>query len=98
MNRLFRTLRNIVERPQEAEEESRASILPGFDNRVEVLYRYAQNAAAYEDDLDGTLAQIDENLEALRIAMEAALDSGKDRDALEYLRLAARLRPQRDLL
>lgn len=94
MNRLFKTLRNIVERPQPVGGDA----LPGFDNRVEVLYKYAESAAAYEDDLDKNLTMIDDQLEMLRLHMEKALDAGKDRDALEYIRLAARLRPQQDLL
>ena len=44
-----------------------------------------------EDVLVDQLALLQEN-------MEQALDAGQDRDALEYLRLAARFRPQRDLL
>ena len=36
MNRLFQTLRNIVEKPQpEAEDVSAGEALPGFDNRLE---------------------------------------------------------------
>ena len=38
MNRLFKTLRNIVEKPiSEQEAEQREDALPGFDNRIEVL-------------------------------------------------------------
>jgi hypothetical protein len=39
-----------------------------------------------------------EQLAQLQQMMELAIDEGKDRDALEYLRLAVRLRPQRELL
>src|SRR5262249_40369091 len=39
-----------------------------------------------------------DQLTQLQEHMEAAIDYGADRDALEYLRLAVRLRPQRDLL
>ena len=97
MNRLFKTLKTIVERPQAAESD-RPDALPGFDNRVEVLYKYAETAVAYEDDLARNLTEVDTTLDSLRGAMEMSIDAGRDRDALEYLRLAARLRPQRDLL
>ncbi len=101
MNRLFQTLRNIVEKPRpeiDAPAEGTAEALPGFDNRLEVLCSYAERSAAYEDDLTASLDRIVEQLEQLQDCMELALDEGYDRDALEYLRLAARLRPQRDLL
>jgi hypothetical protein len=99
MNRLFQTLRNIVEKPQpEAEEDSTGDALPGFDNRLEVLCAYAERSAAYEDELTARHEQIADDLAQLQERMEASLDEGEDRDALEYLRLAFRLRPQRDLL
>jgi hypothetical protein len=97
MNRLFNTLRNFVERPQ-AEVEEIEDALPGFENRLEVLCRYAERAAAYEDDLRANYDDVMDQLGQLQALMEAALDEGEDAHALEYLRLAARLRPQRDLL
>ncbi len=50
MNRLFQTLRNIVEKP-EAPVEQPADALPGFDNRLTVLCTYAERSASYEDEL-----------------------------------------------
>jgi hypothetical protein len=97
MNRLFNTLRNFVERPQSEVEETEEA-LPGFENRLEVLCRYAERAAAYEDDLQANYDEVIDQLWLLQALMEAALDEGEDAHALEYLRLAARLRPQRDLL
>ncbi len=75
-----------------------ADALPGFDSRIDVLCRYAQNAAGYEDDLLSAYHDVEEQLTALEDQTERALQSGKDRDALEYVRLLVRLRPQRDLL
>jgi hypothetical protein len=99
MNRLFNTLRGIREKPKEIPDAVEAEeALPGFDNRMEVLTNYAERSAAYEDDLIGNLAQIMEHLNLLQQQMELALDESRDRDALEYLRIAARIRPQRDLL
>jgi hypothetical protein len=99
MNRLFKTLRNIVEKPiSEQEAEQREDALPGFDNRIEVLSTYAERSAAYEEDLQNNFDEVAEQLLQLQELMEATIDAGRDRDALEYLRLAARLRPQRDLL
>ncbi len=95
MNRLFQTLRNIVEKP--AVEEP-AEALPGFDNRLAVLCTYAERSATYEDELTARYNEVADDLARLQELMEGALDSGEDRDALEYLRLAVRLRPQRDLL
>lgn len=93
MNRLFNTLRNFVEKPQVIEDA-----LPGFDNRVEVLYRYAERASAYEDELQANYDAVLDQLSQLQGMMEVAIEQGLDAHALEYLRLAARLRPQRDLL
>jgi hypothetical protein len=99
MNRLFQTLRNIVEKPQPEDENAAVEeALPGFDNRLEVLCTYAERSAAYEDELTARFGQVADDLAQLQEHMEAALDRGEDRDALEYLRLAVRLRPQRDLL
>ena len=43
-------------------------------------------------------ARVQERLDKLQARVESALDIGKDRDAFEFIRLAARLRPQFDLL
>jgi hypothetical protein len=103
MNRLFHTLRGIVDRSgaqprADAAPSPGEEALPGFDNRIEVLSSYAERSAAYEDDLLAHLDQIIDQLAQLQEYMESAIDNGADRDALEYLRLAVRLRPQRDLL
>ncbi len=99
MNRLFQTLRGFVERPRPIEEmEANVEALPGFENRIEVLSKYAERASAYEETLQNQYDQISDQMMQLQGLMEQALDAGEDRDALEYLRLAARLRPQRALL
>ncbi len=99
MNRLFNTLRGIREKPREIPDAVEAEeALPGFDNRIEVLMMYAERAAAYEDELMSNLDQLLGNLAMLQEQMERNLDAGQDRDALEYLRIAFRLRPQRDLI
>ena len=59
---------------------------------------YAERSAAYEEDLQNNFDEVAEQLLQLQELMEATIDAGRDCDALEYLRLAARLRPQRDLL
>jgi hypothetical protein len=97
MNRLFSTLRSFVEKPR-PEAAVWQDALPGFDNRIEVLCRYAERASAYEDDLQISYDEVMDQLSQLQGLMEVALDEGQDAHALEYLRLAARLRPQRDLL
>jgi hypothetical protein len=97
MNRLFQTLRNIVEKPAATVQEP-ADALPGFDNRLTVLCTYAERSATYEDELTVRYNEVADDLARLQELMEDALDRGEDRDALEYLRLAVRLRPQRDLL
>lgn len=93
MNRLFNALRGIREKPRAAQPA-----LPGFENRVDVLYQHAQQAAAYEDELTARLDQAQATMDGLETKVEAAIEKGNDRGAFEYLRLAARLRPQRDLL
>src|SRR5688572_24192213 len=99
MNRLFHTLRNIRSGGRAADTARDDSDLPpdealsGFDNQIEVLCSYAERSAAYEDDLLGHLERIVEQLMQLQELMEKAIDDGEDRNALEYLRLAARLRP-----
>lgn len=92
MNCLFSTLRGWRDKPPAAEA------LPGFESRIETLCRHAQQAAGYEDDLLATYRDVDEQLGALEAHMEQALHDGQDRNALEYVRLIVRLRPQRDLL
>lgn len=99
MNRLFHTLRGIVEKPRPASEAADdVQPLANFDSRIEVLCSYAERSAAYEDDLAANYDEVVEQLARLQELMEAALDAGEDREALEYLRLAVRIRPQRDLL
>lgn len=92
MNRLFTRLRSRRDEPRPADA------LPGFDDRVAALYGYAQQAARYEDDLLSAQQEVAEQLHRCEARIEAALDEGHDRDALEYVRLAARLRPQYELL
>lgn len=92
MNRLIETLRGWLERPQPP------VALPGFDNRMDVLCRYAQHAADYEDELLSAYHEIEDQLSAFEGQVERALTAGNDRDALEYVRLLVRLRPQRELL
>lgn len=99
MNQLFKTLRRFTERSQaSARTEPEQDALPGFYTRIDVLIKYAERASAYEDELMGNFEQIIEMMDQFQGLMEQALDDGRDRDALEYLRLAARIRPQRDLI
>jgi hypothetical protein len=63
-----------------------------------VLTRYAESAAHYEDDLLKAKQSVEENLAGLEQAVEMMLEAGADRDALEYVRLMVRLRPQVELL
>lgn len=100
MNRLFQTLRGFVERPRTAEDgdDRVEEALPGFENRIEVLSKYAERASAYEETLQNSYDQIMDQMMQLQGLMEQALDEGQDSNALEYLRLAARFRPQRALL
>jgi hypothetical protein len=98
MNRLFKTLRGIVDKSSDKHDRSSDEALASFDNRIEVLASYAERSAAYEDDLLANLDRIVDQLSQLQEVMERAIDEGADRDALEYLRLAVRIRPQRDLL
>jgi len=62
------------------------------------LTRYAESAARYEDDLLKAKQSVEENLAGLQQGVEMMLDAGADRDALEYVRLMVRLRPQVELL
>ena len=102
MNRLFETLRGLVSRPRSepapAAAPEQLNILAGFESRLAALYHYAERAAAYEHDLEARLAEAQAHMDQLEATVEAMIDAGRDRDAFEYLRLAARLRPQRDLL
>jgi len=102
MNRLFETLRGLIgrshsEAPKPATPE-RPSLLTGFEARLATLYHYAEQAAAYERDLEARLAEAQGHMDQLEATVEAMIAAGRDREAFEYLRLAARLRPQRDLL
>jgi hypothetical protein len=101
MRKLFDALRTITgrsaERRQQAESRVQAA-LEAFERRMDVLTHYAEQAMEYEDALNYHLDRVDADLSRLRDIMEASIDAGRDRDALEYLRLAARLRPQRELL
>src|SRR5450631_140252 len=101
MRRLFTTLRGFADKRHTASEPAPQPVsdaIIGFEDRVEVLCRHAEHAAAYEDDLISNYNQIEASLQQLADGMEAAIDAGKDERALEYVRLAARLRPQLDLL
>jgi len=99
MNNLFKTLRRFTERSRPAvSTEPAQDALPGFYTRIDVLIKYAERASAYEDELIGSFDQIIDAIDQFQGLMEQALDEGRDRDALEYLRLAARIRPQRDLI
>jgi phage shock protein A len=100
MNRLFETLRGLVSRPhsEPAPAPEQPNILAGFESRLAALYHYAEHAAAYERDLEARLAEAQAHMDQLEATVEAMINAGRDRDAFEYLRLAARLRPQRDLL
>jgi hypothetical protein len=96
MNRLFNTLRTLQNNLREKPRELRA--MPGFENRISVLTGHAERATAYEDDLTTRCEEVENNLTRMQEAMEACIDAGRDRDALEYVRLAARIRPQQELL
>src|SRR5579859_3287244 len=103
MNRLFKTLRSFTDKSRstasaDQQSHSISEALPGFFNRIVVLSKYAERASAYEDELVNSYAQIMDHMNQLQDLMEQAIDDGRDLDALEYLRLAARLRPQLDLL
>jgi phage shock protein A len=105
MNRLFETLRGFVNRPRpEPTQSAQAAasetprVIAGFEARLATLYHYSEHAAAYERDLETRLAEAQAHMDQLEATVEAMIDAGRDRDAFEYLRLAARLRPQRDLL
>lgn len=104
MNRLFNTLRGLRERAKPVSPRSIEPIappepaLPGFEGRLETLVRYTEQATGYEDDLHGHLDDSQSKLDRLLAAVEANLDGGKDRDAYEFLRMAARIRPQVTLL
>src|SRR5258706_137734 len=76
MNRLFHTLRSIVDRSgdqprADAEPSPGEEALPGFDNRIEVLSSYAERSAAYEDDL---LAHLDQIIDQLAEQITVVID------------------------
>lgn len=96
MNRLFKTLREFV--TQQPASTPAPDALPGFENRIEVLCRHAENAAHYEDDLIKARDEVQASIALFEGGVEDALDAGNDRDALEYVRLMVRLRPQIELL
>jgi phage shock protein A len=100
MNRLFNTLRRIVERAPRGVEDQEAALpaLPDFEERVEVLFHHAEHAAAYEDDLADYVRQLRARLESLSARIDGLIDQGRDQDAFEVVRIAARIRPQYDLV
>src|SRR5260370_38016122 len=99
MNDRVKTRRRITERSHPAgSTEPVQDAVPGFYTRSGGLIEYAERASAYEDELIGSYEQIIDAIDQFQGLMEQALDEGRDRDALEYLRLAARIRPQRDLI
>jgi hypothetical protein len=101
MRNLFDALRNIVDRNQDKRREEEAhinAVLDVFENRMDILLRHAEQSMAYEDALNVNFERLDAELNMLREMVEQCIDNAQDRDALEYLRLAVRLRPQRDLV
>jgi hypothetical protein len=101
MRKLFESLRSIVNRSagRHHEEEARiAALVAVFETRIDVLMRHAEQAMSYEETLTTNFQRLDGELAQLRDLIEAQIDAGKDRNALEYLRLAVRLRPQRELV
>jgi len=107
LNRLFQALRRAVggdrvddsaPTPVPSAPAPDVPALSGFEARVEVLCKHAEQAAAYETDLTEHLNRVQAQLDGLQERMEAAIERGEDRQAYELLRLATRFRPQRDLL
>lgn len=98
MNRLFNTLRRIVEGARPDAASPALPALPDFEERVDELFRYSEQAAAYEDDLTGYAQQLRVRLDQFADRINRAIDAGRDRDAFELVRLAARIRPQYDLV
>jgi hypothetical protein len=104
LNRLFTRLRDLVSGPPGGSIPGRAPTRPAppviadFDGRVEALCRYAEHAAFYEDDLIKARQEVEQQIQMLEGAVERALKTGHDRDALEFVRLMVRLRPQIELL
>jgi hypothetical protein len=101
MNRLLNALRRANSPPPEPLPVNRPAPTVGvinFDERLDILCRHAEQAAAYEDDLLGHLKNVEAQLAALGQRVDAAIDAGQDRQAFEFVRLAARFKPQRDLL
>ena len=100
MNRLFSRLRS--RRDQAAnvapDADSMPEALPGFEMRLAVLYGHAQQAARYEDELLRSRDEVVGQLQQYEARIEQCIYQGRDRQALEFIRLAARLRPQYDLI
>ena len=94
MNRLFSRFRSRAPDVTTAIPDA----LPGFDDRVSALRSHAQQAARYEDDLLSVQRDVNDQLQMCEALIEQALQIGEDAEALEYVRLAARLRPQYELL
>jgi hypothetical protein len=65
---------------------------------MEALCWYAEQASQYENDLLSAKQEVETHLALFQSNMESAIDAGEDRDALEYVRIMVRLRPQVDLL
>ncbi|MBX3063800.1 MAG: hypothetical protein KF726_12540 [Anaerolineae bacterium] len=104
MKRLFSTLRQFVDRKVELPdydpdyESIQLREIEAFERRIDVLTRYAEQSMAYEEALTSNYERLEADLQKIKDLVEANIDAGKDRDALEFLRLAVRLRPQRDLV
>jgi hypothetical protein len=99
VNRLFSRLRNRRDNiPVDTLDEAVPDALPGFEARLAVLYGHAQQAARYEDELLSNRTDVADQLQQYETRIEQCIARGEDRKALEYVRLAARLRPQYDLL
>lgn len=102
MRRMFQSLRTFLNDRQAEQSQRQAEqtppILANFEARVELLAAHAEQATSYEDDLLAQGAQLQSDMDAMREQMESSIDAGRDRDALEFLRLAVRLRPGRDLI
>lgn len=99
MRRLFTTLRGLInDRPARPQAATIPAPLANFERRAELLAQHAEQATSYEDDLLAQGAQFQADMDSLRAAMEQQIDDGRDRYALEYLRLAVRLRPGLQLI
>jgi len=96
VNRLFRALHRAAR--GEAARPIPIAALPGFEARLTVLARYAENAAWYEGDLERNREEIAAGIASLEVQITESIRRGADRDALEYVRIIARLRPQIELI